>query len=144
MEKDLRGGVREMSEPHPLSCENGCKKFWRHNLDCGCKNSGSIWNLTKETMAWIRDVGCASHSDITTNKSECDVNHWKDCIANYNDGYAVGWAAARKFERERILKEAFDKLMEKRFSTELSESYIVWSGDVEGILDDIRDEAQNE
>jgi hypothetical protein len=50
----------------PLWCDT-CDKLWQQYL-CGrwiygCNNSGSIWDMSKETKMHMKNVGCASHSN---------------------------------------------------------------------------------
>ena len=59
-----------MPSPHPQRCET-CNLYWLHNGYSGCKKSGSIWNLSKETIGMINYVGCASHSTLQPKEGHC-------------------------------------------------------------------------
>jgi hypothetical protein len=60
---------------HPLNCET-CTKFWSNGSGgwvYGCRNSGSIWDMDKRTVAHMSDVGCASHSKTIETLNELTV-----------------------------------------------------------------------
>ena len=83
--------------------------------DCNRRNIvGSIYYQTEI-------CGCCSHSDM----------------AHHNE-------QVRREERERVLDEIFNKLMEIRFSSDLTTSYLVWSGDMEEVIESLRQSSKKE
>lgn len=111
---------------HPLNCST-CTKFWNPDSDKrGCKNSGSIWNMTKEQVQQISDVGCASHSSnrimpITNNKM-CEM-----CSKS-----------ERADERNKVLDELEKRLSEKQEVIVEGHIPLVWMDDIQDIFKELR------